>query len=148
MTLSRQFRRAGLKAIFIVAAALCGLSSSALGQSAPSFYDRATNTIREIYDDPVQCAPGEYVQHKWVEWSKCVAKGAERLSRLFEYSPGFVKIVDDYNNRVQVIGQMIEDRILTRDNALREIAAERERLMKSLSPLLQDRVYREAAGQK
>jgi hypothetical protein len=133
----------------LVAAAVWGsLSVAALGQPTSTFYDRATNTIRQVFDDPLRCVPAEQIQHKWVEWSKCVAVGAERMSRLFDYSPGVVSLVTNYSSRVQVIGQMIEDRILTRDDALREIATERDRLMKAVTPVLQDRVYREAAGQK
>jgi hypothetical protein len=43
---------------------------------------------------------------------------------------------------------MIEDRILTRDDALMEIKAERDRFMKAMMPIVEDRVYREAAGER
>ncbi len=136
--------RAGLFAV-----GMCGcMSATTLGQTNSAFYDRATSTIRQVFDDPLRCVPAEHVKQKWVEWSKCVASGAERFSRLFDYSPGVVTLVTDYSNRVQVLGQMIEDRILTRDDALKEISAERERLVKAITPVLQDRVYREAVGQK
>lgn len=125
-----------------------GLNTGALGQSASTFYDRATYTIRQIFDDPVRCAPGQHASQAWSEWSKCIAEGTERISRLFDYSPGVVRVVDDYKNKVQVIGQMIDDHILKRDDALKEIAAERDRLMKTLTPLIEGRVYREASGQR
>jgi hypothetical protein len=136
------------KAILIAAAMCVGLSSGAVGQIGPTFYDRATDAIRQMFDDPVSCAPGEHIEHKWVEWSKCLAVGAERVSRLFDYSPGVVKIVSDYQNRVKVIGEMIEERTLKRDEALRKISDERDKFMKMLSPILEDRVYREAAEMK
>jgi hypothetical protein len=133
----------------VMIAVLCMIvGSTTFGQNAPTFYDRATDTVRQIFDDPLRRLTREHVQQKWSQWSKCVAEGADRMSRLFDCSPGVVKSVEDYQNRVRVIGQMMDDRILTRDDGLKGIAAEHDRLWERLTPLIQDRVYREAAGMK
>src|SRR6266851_5730957 len=61
--------RAGLFAV-----GMCGcMSATTLGQTNSAFYDRATSTIRQVFDDPLRCVPAEHVKQKWVEWSKCVA---------------------------------------------------------------------------
>jgi hypothetical protein len=137
-----------MKTFAAAAAVSVWMSGVVVAQTGATFYDRSKDAIRQIFGDPTRCDPGQRAQHKWVEWSKCLAEGAERMSLLFDYSPGVVRIVSDYQTRVQVIGQMIEDRILTKDDALMEIKAERDRFIKAMMPIVEDRVYREAAGER
>jgi hypothetical protein len=137
-----------MKTFTATAAVSVCISGVAQAQSGATFYDRAQDVIKQIYRDPTRCIPDHHLQHPWVDWSKCLAQGAERMSTLFDYSPGVVTIVSDYQTKVQAIARMAEDRILTSDQALMEIKADQDRFMKTLMPLLQDRVYREAAGEK
>jgi hypothetical protein len=64
------------------------MSGVAVAQTGATFYDRSKDAIQQMFGDPTRCNPDQRAQHKWVEWTKCLAKGAERMSPFRLFSGG------------------------------------------------------------